>query len=475
MYATAPAAARIDAQFPSKIFHTFYETLKDGSPVLAPDGQPKHRASRYKILYGGRGAGRSWGVARWAVIEAARRPLQFLCGRELQHSIQDSVHKLLVQQIDKLGLGHLYDVQQAVIRSACGSEFRFEGIRHNITKIKSYEGVDYCWVEEANAVSANSWDVLIPTVRKPGSEIIATFNPDLETDATYERFVKNPPPNCIAVFMTWRDNPWFAETELPAERDALKARNYDSYLHVWEGQCKRNLEGSVYADELREAAVQERICKVPYDRAVPVNTYWDLGRSDHTSIWFVQQVGYEYRIIDFYESRLKHIDHYLKVLQDRSYLYGTHWLPHDARAKQLGMKMTIEEQARAKLQTVRIVQKVSEKDLINAARTVFPQCYFDAARCAEGIHHLRHYRYDIDSQTKQFSQHPLHDEHSDASKAFEYFGVASKMPSQRRRLALPGMASVIGAIAGAFGEPEDHTGVPYAGEAARANTRWLGH
>jgi phage terminase large subunit len=417
------AAPEVIAKFPEKL-------------------QPLFEPHRYKVFYGGRGGAKSWGVARWLLLEGAKRPVQVLCVRELQNSIKDSVHKLLSQQIESLGLGHLYDIQQAQIRGSNGTEFNFEGIRHNSAKIKSYEGVEYCWVEEAQSVSEASWEVLVPTIRKPGSEIIVTFNPDLETDATYQRFVLHTPPNCALVNINWRDNPWFAETELPAERDLLKARNYDSYLHVWEGKCKQNLEGSVYADELRECTTQNRILKVIYDRSKPVNTYWDLGRSDHTSIWFIQQVGYEYRIIDFYEARLKHIDHYLKVLQDRDYLYGTLWLPHDATAKQLGSKMTIEEQARAKFTSVRIVPRVSIKDKINAARTVFPQCYFDQDKCAEGIQRLRHYRYEVDQQTKQFSQVPLHDENSDAASAFEYFGVASKMPSRAPKLSLRGMLGI---------------------------------
>lgn len=421
----APALPRTEAQ---ALQHSFPEKL-----------QGLFRRSRYKILYGGRGAGRSWGVARWLILEAAQRHVSILCARELQKSIAESVHKLLASQIEAMGLSHFFDIQQSVIRGANGSEFNFEGIRQNVTKVKSYEGVDYCWVEEGQSTSENSWEVLIPTIRKPGSEIIVTFNPDLEDDATYKRFILHTPPNCQLIFMTWRDNPWFTETELPAERDELKARNIDLYQWVWEGLCRKNLEGAVYVDELREAEQQSRITKVPYDRSLPVDTFWDLGRSDHTSIWFVQRVGFEWRIIDFYQNRLKHLDHYLGTLQARPYLIGTLWLPHDAKAKQLGSKMTIEEQARAKFSSVRIVPRVSIKDKVNAARTIFPNVYFDRERCSEGLHALRHYRFEIDPNTKQFSQKPLHDENSDAASAFEYFGLASRMPSGAPRLKLPGL------------------------------------
>ena len=415
--------------------------------------EPLFKPFRYKVFHGGRGGAKSWGVARWFVLEGAKRPINVLCARELQRSLDDSVKKLLSDQIERLGLTHLYDIQQSVIKGSNGAVFNFEGIRHNVAKIKSYEGVDYCWVEEAQGVSENSWEVLIPTIRKPGSEIIVTFNPELETDATYQRFVLHPPPNSAIVQINWRDNPWFAETELPAERDALKARNYDLYLHVWEGQCKSNLEGAVYADELREATAQNRICRVPYDRAAAVNTYWDLGRSDHTSIWFIQQVGFEWRVIDFYQSNLKHIDHYLGVLQARNYLYGTLWLPHDGKAKQLGSKMTIEEQCRAKFNTVRVVPRVAIKDKINAARTVFPNCYFDQDKCSEGINALRRYRYEVNAETKQFSQHPLHDEHSDAASAFEYFALASRFPSKSAGKLMNRLQSMLP------GYTEDHLGL----------------
>lgn len=437
--------------------------------------QPLFRPARYKVLYGGRGAARSWSVARWLLLEGAKRKINVLCAREFQKSLDDSVKRLLADQISLLRLDHAYDIQQSVIRGANGTEFNFEGIRHNINKIKSYEGVDYCWVEEAQAVSEHSWEVLIPTIRRPGSEVIVTFNPELETDPTYVRFVANTPPNCQLIFTTWRDNPWFGETELPAERDELKARNLDAYLWVWEGQCKKNLEGAVYAEELREArgiaGAPSRITKVPYDRATAVSTYWDLGRSDHTSIWFIQRLGFEWHIIDFYQSNLRHIDHYLGVLQNRNYLLDTVWLPHDARAKQLGSKMTIEEQVRAKFASVRIVPRVSIKDKINAARTVFPNCWFDEVRCAEGLHALTHYKYAVDPISKQFSQTPLHDEHSDAASAFEYFALASRIP-QRRAGGL--MARLTGAAQ--QGDPDDHNGLGpglWSGGDSRSHA-WLG-
>ena len=134
--------------------------------------------ARYKVLWGGRGGAKSWGVARALLIQGAAKQLRILCARELQTSIRDSVHKLLSDQIAELGLTSFYQITQNSIKGANGTEFFFAGLRSNVTQIKSFEGVDICWVEEAQTVSRASWNVLVPTIRKEESEIWVTFNPD---------------------------------------------------------------------------------------------------------------------------------------------------------------------------------------------------------------------------------------------------------------------------------------------------------
>jgi phage terminase large subunit len=202
------------------------------------------RPARYKVAHGGRGGAKSWGYARALLILAAQRRIRVLCARELQASIQDSVHKLLSDQIEALGLQSLYEIQQATIRSANGSEFIFSGIRSNVTKIKSMEGIDICWVEEAEKVSEGSWQVLIPTIRKPGSEIWVSFNPHEPSDPTYQRFVVHPPPGAIVVPIGWRDNPWLPD-ELRREKDYLYSVDPDAAEHVWGGAPRFNSEAAV--------------------------------------------------------------------------------------------------------------------------------------------------------------------------------------------------------------------------------------
>jgi phage terminase large subunit len=155
-----------------------------------------------------------------------------------------------------------------------------------------------------------------------------------------------------------------------------------------------------------------------------VSTFWDLGRADMTSIWFAQVVGFEFRLIDFYQSRGHAIGHYLKVLGERPYAYDEDWLPHDARHQLLGSERTIEQQMKALGRNVRITPRLPVAEGINAARTIFNRCWFDQERCADGLSALRRYRYDVDEQTGRFSPRPLHDDASHAADAFRYLAVA---------------------------------------------------
>jgi phage terminase large subunit len=197
--------------------------------------QPLFYPARYKIIHGGRGGAKSWSIGRVLVSLGAVRPLRILCGREYQTSIADSVHKLLGEQIVNLGLLDCYDIQQARILGINGTEFLFKGMRHNIREIKSTEGIDIAWIEEAQVVSEESWEVLIPTIRKTNSEIWASFNPVEKTDPTYQRFIVNTPPDALVIKVGWQDNPWFPEV-LRREKDYLKRVDYEAYMHIWEGE-----------------------------------------------------------------------------------------------------------------------------------------------------------------------------------------------------------------------------------------------
>jgi phage terminase large subunit len=387
--------------------------------------------SRYRILHGGRGGAKSWGVARALLIKGAQRSLRILCAREFQTSIKDSVHKLLCDQIIDLGLEGFYEITQASIRGKNGTEFAFVGLKNNVANVKSYEGVDICWVEEAQTTSRLSWNILIPTIRKEGSEIWVTFNPELETDETYQRFVLHPPENSVVQKINWSDNPWFPET-LMLEKDALKMRDIEAYNTVWEGICRQTVDGAIFAREMQMAELDGRITKVGYDPMKPVHAVFDLGWSDATAIWFVQFIGMETRLIRYHEDNQKTISDYLAKMQTYGYVYDTLWLPHDAENKTLAAAgRSIDQIVRGAGYKTKIIPRTPIVDSINAARTLFRNCWFDRENCYDGLQCLRHYRYEVDPDTKMFSKNPLHDQFSHGADAFRMLGLVVNEPRKR--------------------------------------------
>jgi len=190
--------------------------------------------SRYKVIYGGRGSAKSWSIARALLVLALNNKIRILCTRELQTSIRDSVHKLLKDQISNLGLDNFFYVTKESIRASNGSEFLFKGMKNNVQEIKSLEGIDICWVEEAARMSIESWEILTPTIRKENSEIWASFNPESVDDLTYKKFILQKPDNAIVEKINYCDNPWF-NNPLLDEMEYDKKNNPDLYEHKWLG------------------------------------------------------------------------------------------------------------------------------------------------------------------------------------------------------------------------------------------------
>ena len=206
---------------------------------------PLFRPARYKVFYGGRGGGKSWAFADALLLFALAFSLRILCARELQVSIADSVHRLLADRISARGLEKFFTVTKTGITGRNGSEFIFKGLRHNVSEIKSLEGVDICWVEEAQRVSQESWDLLIPTIRAEGSEIWISFNPGGPDDPTWTQFVVNPRPGSVVVRVGWRDNPYFSATLNRERLDCLKT-DPEKYRWIWDGEPRVITEAQVF-------------------------------------------------------------------------------------------------------------------------------------------------------------------------------------------------------------------------------------
>ncbi len=202
-------------------------------------------SARYIAVKGGRGSGKSRSVATALNLRAAAKPLRILCVREIQKSIRDSSKRLLDDDAERNGLAGFYTSLETEIRGANGSLFLFSGLRNN-DSLKSLEGIDVCWVEEAQSISRTSLDTLIPTIRKPGSQLIFTWNPKLESDPIEEMFNRaDPPPNTRLQTVNYVDNPWFPDV-LKSEADYDLSRDPEKYNHVWMGGYLRNSESRVF-------------------------------------------------------------------------------------------------------------------------------------------------------------------------------------------------------------------------------------
>lgn len=206
---------------------------------------------RHLFWRGGRGAAKSRTVASGLVLQAMERHERVLCGREVQKSIKDSVKRLLDDEIERLGVRRAFTSTETEIRGPNDSLFIFAGIRGNANAIKSIEGITTFWGEEAQAISQASIDTIVPTIRAPGSRLIWTYNPDLETDPI-DVMAMNPPPNSICRTINYDDNPWFPDV-LRAEMEFDRERDLDKYLHVWRGQYRRNSEARVFKNWTVEA------------------------------------------------------------------------------------------------------------------------------------------------------------------------------------------------------------------------------
>jgi len=377
---------------------------------------------RYKVAYGGRGSGKSWGFARALLALAIKHKLRILCAREVQRSIKQSVHQLLSDQIQAMGFGQYYEVLENEIRCVSGSQINFTGLANNtVESIKSFEGVDIVWVEEAQTVSKKSWDILIPTIRKPDSEIWVTFNPDLDSDDTYKRFVIDTPDNAKVVKVNWIDNPWFPKV-LDAERLHSKATS-DDYDNIWEGECKTAVDGAIYANEIREAQENKRITNVPYDPELKVHVVMDLGWNDSMSVILCQKGVSDLRIIKYIEDDHRTLDSYSAELKNLPYNWGQMYLPHDGQTKDFKYGTSAEEIMRRHGWDVRIVPRLDVESGIKLARINFHRCYFDKST-ERLIECLKHYRRSINATTNEPGA-PLHDEYSHGADAFRYLCVSA--------------------------------------------------
>jgi phage terminase large subunit len=378
--------------------------------------------ARFKVLYGGRDGAKSWSIARALLIDGASQPLQIGCFREVQKSIKDSVHQLLSNQIQALGLGEFYDILGTEIRGKNGTSFGFAGLSAQTREsIKSWEGLDRAWVEEAQSVSKRSWDILEPTIRKPNSEIWASFNPEMDTDETYQRFVVHPSPEVVAVNINWDDNPWRSKV-LDAARERMKATAPDDYAHIYGGLCRPAIDGAIYYKEVSALRQSGRLCNVPYDPMLKVHVITDLGYNDYMSLILVQRLASEIRVVRYIEDRMRYIPSYHQELTELKLNYGKLYLPHDGRAKHI-TGSSAEEQFRSLGWDVEIVPDVGLEQGIRKTREVFGRLYVDKNHASELINRLGRYRRRVNSEGQAST--PVHDDESHGADGTRYLAIVA--------------------------------------------------
>lgn len=399
----------IEARFPKKLRFLFLPT-------------------RYKVARGGRGSGKSWGFARALLLLGANRTMRVLCTREVQKSIQQSVHQLLRDQIEDLGLGGFYEVLATEIRGKNGTQFFFSGLSDQTAEsLKSFEGVDICWVEEAQAVTKNSWNILIPTIREDGSEIWITYNPQLESDETHQRFTMKPPVDCVNVEMNYSDNPYFPKV-LEAERQQAKlSMKPEEYDHIWEGKCKPAVEGAIYFDQMAKA--ESRIAEIPHDPLLKTHCVWDLGFNDSMSIILVQKLSSEIRIVGYVEGNQRTLADYSAQLREmkldgQPINWGQAWLPHDGFATRHQSGKSDASVLGSLKWDVRRVPNTDVEDGIRRARELFHRVYFNKTRTVRLIECLKRYRRHVSQATGEPGK-PVHDEFSHGADAFRYMALCA--------------------------------------------------
>lgn len=384
---------------------------------------------RYKVAWGGRGGAKSQSFARALLNLGANQKLRILCARETQRSLRESVHRLLVDCVQELGLEDFYTWNDNGIYGANGTEFIFIGLAsHTVISIKSYEGVDIVWVEEGQGVSKRSWDMLIPTIRATNSEIWVSFNPELDSDDTYKRFVVRRPPGAIVVKMTYADNPWFPK-ELEQERVYMRDHGDKlDYDNIWEGNPRSVLPGAIYTREITQMVTDFRIRPMPYNPHFPVHTVWDLGWNDAMAIIMFQLVAPGTAvIINYMEASGRTYAQFVADMNQLGYLWGEHWLPHDAADHDPKSGTNAIKLLRKLIKgKVKMMARTDPEARIRAGRMMFPRLLIDdTARDWEygflGANRLldclKRYRRTIPKTTDEPAS-PVHDQYSHGADAF---------------------------------------------------------
>lgn len=415
--------------------------------------KPLLAKARYKAAHGGRGGAKSHFFAEQVILRCYTQTTKVVCIREVQESIKDSVKALLEAKIEKLGLGEFFDIVETEIRGSNGSLIIFRGMQsYNAQNIKSLEGFDIAWVEEAQALSDVSLRMLRPTLRKEGSELWFSWNPRHDTDAV-DKFLRGAkkPADAIVVEVNWQDNPWFPDV-LRQEKDEDYAADPEMADHVWGGGYEIVSEGAYYARLLVNAEREGRVGHFPYNPSLRLRTSWDIGVDDYSSIWFVQDDGFNATVVDYYETSGEGADDIVATCMPELFIpppqeerfvgwsreaaleqlgrpvpfkYADQFLPHDIRMREWGHGARSRAETLVMIGVKNIRKGVAAKpaDRIQAVRRILPVTRFNLTPRVElGMKRLRRYRRRFNDALQTYTT-PEHDENSHGADAFGEYAI----------------------------------------------------
>lgn len=367
------------------------------------------------------------------------RGMSAVCIREVQKTLAQSSKRLIEAKIADLRVGHHFKIFNDKIETPGDGIIIFQGMQdHTAESIKSLEGFKRAWVEEAQTLSHRSLSLLRPTIRADGSEIWASWNATRKSDAIDDFLRAKKPEGSIVVKANWRDNPWFPK-ELEAERLLDLDLYPDRYDHTWEGGYAKAFEGAYFAKLLQAARLEGRIGKVAADPLLPIRTFHDLGGSGATAdaytIWAVQWVGQEIRVLNYYEAVGQVLGSHVNWMRSQKYDDALVILPHDGvnennitgkryeehwRDAGFRVEPPIKNQGRgAAMMRVEAVRRIGPKLWFNEDTT-------ESGRDALGYYHERK------DETRNVGLGPEHDWSSHGADSFGLMAIAYEEPSQAR-------------------------------------------
>lgn len=367
------------------------------------------------------------------------RGLRAVCIREVQKSLKESAKRLIEDKIESMGVPG-FSVVNDEIRTPGGGVILFQGMQdHTAESIKSLEGFDRAWVEEAQTLSATSLRLLRPTIRADGSELWFSWNPRRKTDPVDEMLRQGEPPtNSSVIQANWSDNPWFPEV-LEQERQDCLRDNADQYDHIWEGGYITVAEGAYYAEHLARARQEGRIGRVAEDPLMTVRLFCDIGgtgaKSDAFAIWAAQFIGHEIRVLNYYESQGQPLAAHLNWMRTQGYTpeRASIWLPHDGATNDKVYDVSYESALKQAGYGVTVIPnqgKGAAAKRIEEGRRLFPSMWFDDEHCQGGLDALGWYHEKKD-ENRNIGLGPMHDWASHGADAFGLMCVAHEVPASQ--------------------------------------------